>query len=172
MQRIDSSYTKEATSHMSIYTGMTKLPSVKSTLGQVVPDMRLRYESLDGEHTSAKGSCQKCERNILQRSKYSQYTQKYVSQSCDGDTQRGIDSRGQTNKPRADSQLLLLCKEINDGGARVPTSDQQSKRYVWTIKQNHTHKSKAAERSTPLTLPSRESMWREREAQGKRVTSQ
>jgi hypothetical protein len=32
---------------------MTKLPSVMSTLGQVVPDVRLRYESLDGKHTSA-----------------------------------------------------------------------------------------------------------------------
>jgi hypothetical protein len=91
---------------------MTKLPSVMSALGQVVPDVRLRYESLDGSTRVSKVAVQSV--NATSRKEASRVIiRKSMTPnraiSRDRSTMNGLSSVKDNQTHRADSQLLL-CK--------------------------------------------------------------
>jgi hypothetical protein len=144
---------------MSSSRGMTKLPSVMSALGQVVPDVRLRYESLDGKHTSAwkvtvrsvnATSCKEASRAkahhqiVRCREYHPSRTTKHIARTCN-----------------------CFSLAVDDGGARVPTSDQQKRRSVWVDDQTNQHHT--AKRSIPSR---RDSVWREAQGNKKGFASQ
>jgi hypothetical protein len=112
---------------MSSSRGMTKLPSVMSALGQVVPDVRLRYESLDGKHTSAwKVTVRSVNATSCKEASRAKAHHQIVR--C-----RELGRRLADYHPsRTTKHIARTCNcfslAVDDGGARVPTSDQQKRR--------------------------------------------
>jgi hypothetical protein len=112
------------------------------------------------------GYCPKCERNILQRSKQSKSTSSDRAMSRARSTISGLSSVKDNQTHRADLQLLL-CKMTSDGGARVPTSDQQKRRRCVGGRSN-----KSTHSSQKRHPESERFVWREAQGNKKGFASQ
>jgi hypothetical protein len=151
---------------MSSSRGMTKLPSVMSALGQVVPDVRLRYESLDGQHTSAwKVAVQSVNVTSCKEASRAKAHHQIVRFRKTG--RRWTDYHPSKTTKHIARTCNCFSLAVDDGGARVPTSDQQKRRRCVGGRSN-----KSTHSSQKRHPESERFVWREAQGNKKGFASQ